>query len=214
MGSWRGGALTGGLDAALWGNNIGQGMLYGAASGAIFAAITSPEVNNWARGKGFKNNNSVLNDFRVGKYTSEGGVWQDDALNYFGFEGKYNPTDKGPSYIKGNGDYNGFTNAAGEISYGNSAFESYDRLKAIYIKETYHSNKIHNGGSFDTQLTDPKMAPEERLGFLYLYKHQGLVPHSGIHIVSQISGYQIQTDFFGTKYKHWWDFIYKIHRRL
>jgi len=68
--------------------------------------------------------------------------------------------------------------------------------------------------TFETQLTDPKMAPEERLGFLYLYKHQGLAPHSGIHIVSQISGYQIQTDLFGTKYKHWWNFIYKRHRRF
>jgi len=49
------GALTGGLDAALWGNNIGEGMMWGAASGMAFASITSgiEAIQNAKDGYGF-----------------------------------------------------------------------------------------------------------------------------------------------------------------
>ena len=40
------GALVGGLDAALWGNDIGEGMLWGAATGAVFTTLASENFSN------------------------------------------------------------------------------------------------------------------------------------------------------------------------
>lgn len=52
------GAVTGGLDAALWGNDIGQGMIYGAAIGGAFAAgqLTIESIKNYNQGYGFGTN--------------------------------------------------------------------------------------------------------------------------------------------------------------
>jgi hypothetical protein len=47
------GALTGGLDAALWGNDIGKGMLWGAAAGGVFTTLQSENFRNALKGKGF-----------------------------------------------------------------------------------------------------------------------------------------------------------------
>ncbi|HOK26806.1 MAG TPA: hypothetical protein P5320_09070 [Bacteroidales bacterium] len=54
------GAITGGLDAALWGNDIGKGMLWGAAAGAVFTTLTSENFSNMLKGEGFNTNENVF----------------------------------------------------------------------------------------------------------------------------------------------------------
>ncbi len=63
------GAITGGLDAALWGNDIGPGMLYGAAIGGVFAAGTSgiEAYGNYRKGYGFRTDEGVINYYRKSK---------------------------------------------------------------------------------------------------------------------------------------------------
>ena len=56
------GAVTGGLDAALWGNDIGKGMLNGAVIGGAFAAATSgiEAYGNYKDGYGFRTDKGVM----------------------------------------------------------------------------------------------------------------------------------------------------------
>lgn len=102
------GAATGALDAALWGQDVVEGVLWGAASGALFATLTSENLANAIKGKGFKTNTNVFNDFKAGKYAVEGSTWQQDALDYFDMEGTYKPDVK--SLTSPDSDYWGCTN--------------------------------------------------------------------------------------------------------
>jgi hypothetical protein len=212
------GALTGGLDAALWGNDIGEGMLWGAAAGAVFTTITSENFSNALKGEGFYTNENVFNNM------IERGMDKQAMLDYFGFEGTYTGTTKGPSYIEGGGEgasFYGSTNPkTGSIKYGDLAFDSYDKLKMTYNKEMYHSLRVKNGIPLETQGTELgkhlKYYPEERLGFIHAYKNQGLYPSAGKGLMSNISYYQMQSfnlnpsQYYSAK---WWHFIYKIPRR-
>jgi RHS repeat-associated protein len=212
------GALTGGLDAALWGNDIGEGMLWGAAAGAVFTTITSENFSNALKGEGFYTNENVFNNM------IERGMDKQAMLDYFGFEGTYTGTTKGPSYIDGGGEgasFYGSTNPkTGSIKYGDLAFDSYDKLKMTYNKEMYHSLRVKNGIPLETQGTELgkhlKYYPEERLGFIHAYKNQGLYPSAGKGLMSNISYYQMQSfnlnpsQYYSAK---WWHFIYKIPRR-
>jgi len=134
------GAITGGLDAALWGNDIGKGMLWGAAGGAVFTTLTSENFSNWTKGEGFYTNENVFN------HMMERGMDNQGILDYFGFEGKYNPTLTSKRYQTGPGEYWGATNnTTGEISYGKWAFDDYQTLKGISIKEAYTRNNVLRG---------------------------------------------------------------------
>ena len=212
------GALTGGLDAALWGNDIGKGMLWGAAAGAVFTTITSENFSNMLKGEGFYTNENVFNNM------IERGMDKQAILDYFGFEGTYTGTAKGPSYVDGGGEgasFFGSTNPqTGNISYGDLAFDSYDKLKMTYNKEMCHSLRVKNGIQLETQGTEfgehLKYYPEERLGFNHAYKNQGLYPSAGKGLMGNISFYQMQSfnlnpsQYYSAK---WWHFIYKIPRR-
>ncbi|MGC9353309.1 MAG: RHS repeat-associated core domain-containing protein [Mariniphaga sp.] len=212
------GALTGGLDAALWGNDIGEGMLWGAAAGAVFTTLTSENFSNTLKGEGFYTNENVFNNM------IERGMDKQAMLDYFGFEGTYTGTTKGPSYVDGGGEgasFYGSTNPkTGSIKYGGLAFDSYDKLKMTYNKEMYHSLRVKNGIPLETQGTELgkhlKYYPEERLGFIHAYKNQGLYPSAGKGLMSNISYYQMQSfnlnpsQYYSAK---WWHFIYKIPRR-
>ena len=88
LGIWEGG-VTGAVDGLLFGEDPGKSMLYGMATGAIMTTLTSENLLNAIKGKGFKTNSNVFEDFEAGLYSSEDGCWQQDALDYFGFEGTY-----------------------------------------------------------------------------------------------------------------------------
>ena len=217
------GALVGSLDAALWGTSVGKGLLWGCVSGASFATLTSDNMKNMFKGKGFKSNQSVFKDFSTGKYTAEGGIWQQDALDYFGFEGEYDPNISGPSYVESNAGAYGSTDPISKtIRYGDGAFDSFDNLKGTYYKEMYHRERLLSGKKLLSQ--DSKdlpagykefyYAPEEAMGFTHQYKNIGLYPRITINSFSQISYYQFNTFNLESFYsKKWWHFIYKVPRR-
>jgi len=214
------GALVGSLDAALWGTSVGKGLLWGCVSGASFATLTSDNMKNMFKGKGFKSNQSVFKDFSAGKYTAEGGIWQQDALDYFGFEGKYDPNIKSDYFQSGKGKYWGATDpVSGQISYGSFAFDDYSVLKATYYKEALHSNKIINGEMIKQLPDDVKglgmdLYLEEIDGYISAFKNQGLFPRSnfpfkGVDLYKNLlSPFGISTPSYPQK-----NWLYKIPRR-
>lgn len=219
------GALVGSLDAALWGTSVGKGLLWGCISGASFATLTSDNMKNMFKGKGFKSNQSVFKDFSAGKYTAEGGVWQQDAIDYFGFEGEYDPNILGPDYVESNAGAYGATDLISKtIRYGDGAFDSFDNLKGTYYKEMYHRKRLLLGMSPEQQdvtgwpkeYKRTRYFPEERLGFIHQYQNGGLYPRTSIGSMDQISYYQMNIfDMLESQYYDgkWWHFIYKIPRR-
>jgi RHS repeat-associated protein len=212
------GALVGGLDAALWGNDIGNGMLWGAAGGAVFTTLTSENFSNSLKGEGFYTNENVFNNMM------KRGMGEQAILNYFGFDGTYTGTTKGPGYVNGGGKGTSFFGSTdpqtGNIKYGDLAFDSYEKLKMTYNKEMYHSLRVKNGIPLESQGTafgkHLKYYPEERLGFIHAYKNQGLYPSAGKGLMGNISFYQSQSfnlnpsQYYSAK---WWHFVYKIPRR-
>jgi RHS repeat-associated protein len=213
------GAVTGGLDAALWGNNIGKGMLWGGVSGAVFATISSPQLKNAWKGQGFRNNDKVLADFVWnGKYQ--------EALDYFGFEGKVDFNQNPPDYLPEAklGEYVGVTKADGQISYGRFAFDGgYDKLRYTYIKESYHSQAKKFGYSISNKFGD--IGGEEVRGFMHAYKNKGLFPTalSRSDLKTQIDFYNLKSmidmellnrpSFSLDFQQKWWHFVYSIPRR-
>jgi len=160
------GALTGSLDAALWGGDIGRSALTGGVMGGAFATATSPQLKNKLKGQGFRSNDKVLADF-VARGEHQ------DALKYFGFEGTYDASGA-TSKIYQADNYWGKTNAlTGDISYGDLAFENYGTLKATYYKESFHSVRIKTGIG-TAQLPKEYLEIGKELGFsTYLEEIKG-----------------------------------------
>jgi RHS repeat-associated protein len=179
---------------------------------SVSAMVLPEQTTNLVRGQGFRNNEAVLSRF------VEAGNHQ-GALDYFGFEGKYNPDIKSKRYQAE--DYWGATDATtGEISYGNLAFENYATLYGTYIKESYHAQKIQSGLSIEKLPSDLRGLGmdtylEEIHGYVHAYKRQGLfsghnMPFNGIRF------YQSQLSMFGVTYPTYpsrFSWIYKVPRR-
>ena len=191
LGTWEGGAV-GYVDALVWGDDPGKGMLYGMASGAIMTTLTSENLRNAFRGKGFKTNANVFENFKAGKYSIESGCWQEDGLNYFKFNGTYNPIKgQGGDYVEG-GLYYGSTNPKNsEISFGDLAFDSYDNLRGVYEKELFSSKRasLNSIETFGNPNERFYVYPEEALGFRHAFYNNGLYPGSSINFYSQANSY-------------------------
>ena len=205
------GAFTGGLNAALWGDDVGKGMLWGAAGGALMTTVTSENMSNLFKGEGFYTNENVFNNM-MGR-----GMGKQEILDYFGFKGLYKPDLSGPSY-QPDGSYWGATLKNGDIAFGNLAFDNYGTLKETYIKESFHAQKVLNGIPYDKvpgefQGLGFDIFPEEIQGYIYAYKNQGLflgnrLPFSGMEY------YQSQLRFIDIPFRSYpKSWIYKIPRR-
>lgn len=219
------GAFTGGVDAMLWGEDVGKGMLYGAITGAVLTTLTSENLKNVFRGKGFKTNANVFKDFQLGLHTEEGDCWQQKAIDYFFGEGagRYNPDLE--SITSPGADYWGATNrVSGDISFGNLAFEDYTSFYGTYIKESYTSNRIKSGLSIHEIPDEFKGLAyetylEEIHGYIHEFKNQGLVSYSPRLNKSPFQGieyYQTQLRWINVSYPEYpklFDWIYKIPRR-
>ena len=92
-------------------------------------------------------------------------------------------------------------------------------LNYTYNKELYHSLKIKNGlprARQSAELGDHTIFfPEERLGFIHVYKNQGLYIKYQPNTIQSINSYTreiigMEDEIFQPK---WWHFIYKIPRR-
>lgn len=143
------GAVSGGTD-------IGKGMVYGAIGGAVFTTLTSQNFSNLTRSGKFLNNEKMFSHL-----ISEPDVSCQEIIDYFGFEGEYNPNITSKRYQSA--DYWGATNSnTGKITYGNLAFENYATLKGTYIKEYFHSQKIFNGIALEK-------LPDDLQGYRYGY---------------------------------------------
>jgi hypothetical protein len=179
---------------------------------SVSVMVYPEQTTNLIRGQGFRNNDAVLS-----RYVEAGN--HQGALDYFGFEGKYNPDLKSKRYQAE--DYWGATNRkTGEISYGHLAFEDYSTLYGTYIKESYHARKIQSGLSIekipsDLQGLGMDAYLEEIHGYVHAYKRQGLfsghnMPFSGVEF------YQSQLSMFGVPYPTYpsrFSWIYKVPRR-
>lgn len=210
-----GGALTGCIDAALNGNNIWTGIWQGGVSGAIFATLTSENFSNLTNGKGFYNNQTVFDNFKNGKYSiPNGSSWQQETLNYFGFEGTYDPNK--PHFLK-NGGYGYASPKTGEIFYNKATFDNgYDYLAFTADHEWKHSQNVLSGKYNGINITDEIFFQEEINTYLYNYKNQGL--YLGFpSIIDQINQNMWNLDIIrntNSKFiKKRSDFIFKIPRK-
>jgi RHS repeat-associated protein len=202
VGSMAWGAILGTASQAgtIWANGgndyskIWQGALLGGAMGFI----SSQQFGNWVEGKGFVNNNQVLTNFSSGKYDITGfDTWQDAALDYFGFEGKYDPTINSPGQ---------FNSKDQTISYNDVAFsKNYDYLKEIVLHEYKHRSDFLAGKYGNLENIDPlsfeiDVKPKaEWETCQYTYRNQGLYPkgRNEIELISNINSYGIQAGKYG-----------------
>jgi hypothetical protein len=208
------GALVGGLDAALWGNDIGNGMLWGAAGGAVFTTLTSENFSNALKGEGFYTNENVFNNMM------ERGMNKDAMLEYFGFEGKYDPDHL---LFDGGGDLGVTDPSSGEIFYNKKAFSgNFDKLRFTHDHEMWHRQRVLSGTFDKTGITSKIVHQEEFKNYIRNYKRQGLYPnHSmndlGLRINGHGTALGLNPDKFmkytGFIESPWWHVVYKIPRR-
>lgn len=204
LGTWEGG-FTGYVDGLVWGEDPGKNMLYGMASGALLTTLTSEHFQNSLRGKGFKSNASVFEDFKAGKYPKEGKTWQEEVMDYFKLEGKYDISIKHPGQIDLNGN----------ISYNDLSFkQNYDHLMFNVDHETTHQKHILTGMYEGKEITPVMHGLEEMSTYLHNYYNQGLYPNHGYNdLVYRINSFgwnaMLEKDFE----RRWWHFIFTIPRR-
>jgi len=213
------GAVTGGLDAALWGNDVGKGMLWGAAGGALLTTATSENMKNLFKGEGFYTNENVFNNMM------ERGMGKQEILNYFGFKADYvaERTVDGLGTVGGKAYYGSTNPVTGNIKIGDLAFSSYDNLKGTYTKELFTHFRVTSGkelalypdwqslGDFGKNI---KYFPEEALGFRNAFYNMGLYPGSSINYLSLANSYWFQSYYSSLmRDKAWYNFIFRIPRR-
>ncbi|MCF8406127.1 MAG: hypothetical protein K9H58_19450, partial [Bacteroidales bacterium] len=206
------GALIGGFDAALWGNDVGQGMIWGGVGGAAFTTLFSENFSNWTKGENFLTNENVFNNMDAR------GMNRQSILDYFGFEGNYDPDN---SLFEGGGDP-GITNPkTGEIFYNKNAFKSYDDLKFTVNHESFHQHSVLSGKYSGIKLTDQIKGREEFAAYVYNYKNQGLYPNHTFSLSSRILNagtrgklnYEAYFKYVFETDRPWWHIIHKIPRR-
>ena len=175
-----------------------------------FSAMIFPEhTTNFFRKGRFINNDKMLKRYiDANDYNG--------ALEYFGFEGSFDP------------DYNGgdpgYVNAKGDIFYGSNAFKGgFDRLHFAYEHEMKHRQDILSGkynGRNMHELTINEKGEEEFFTYSYNYKRVGLYPKHGFNLDSRINnaltnwncGNYIDLLDYYIYNRPKWHFIYKIKR--
>lgn len=206
------GAASGVLNAALWGDNIGKGALYGAAHGGLASTLAFENMSNLLNGEGFFTNSNVF------ERMINRGLGKQDMLNYFGFDGIYDPNITSASYS--GGEYWGMTSKDGTIFYGDLAFENYASLKGTYIKESFHANRIKSGAGWnllsESYPRTMKLHLGEIDGYNFAYKQQGLFLGHTIPFNTSIKRFTDELSVFEVPYKsypQYFKWIYKIPRR-
>ena len=139
------GGVTGGLDAALSGENIGQGAINGAKWGAIFAGATSgiEATGNAIKGHGFRTDVGVIRN-----YSSDPSTYQ-NAINFI--QDKYGLTGvsisasgkSGKDPITNSITYgettSNFSTGISTVSINNEAFANPNILKETVAHEFAHA---------------------------------------------------------------------------
>lgn len=186
------GGFVGGLDALLFGNNVGKGILYGALSGAVMTTLTSEYVSNLCKGKGFNSNETIFQRFKSEEYmTPNGSSWEKEALKYFGFKAEYDP------FLEIGGNYSPVED---QIKIGPAAFESYDKFAFIYDHEVKHKSDIISGKiKANEEAFTTEFAAIEWRTHAYSFANQGKYPNHGYAIKGALKDFEsIATNIFGT----------------
>jgi len=212
-GSWSGNLSAWSVDKNGWTFNP-----------SVSVMIFPEQTTNLVRGKGFRSNNQVLSRF-VAKGDYQG------ALEYFGFEGKYNP-DNELFKLPNAGDAIWDSDSKGTYYRDNAFQHGYKYLYAAYMEEKFHSidyyiykdeapDWMKNETNKDLRETSLHYFEEWRAQ-KYLYKNQGLYGNKNLYgnengWIQRINGYGINagiydmyTPLFTSK---WWHFIYTLPRR-
>ncbi|MBR0498609.1 MAG: hypothetical protein IJJ78_05985 [Paludibacteraceae bacterium] len=183
---------------------------------SVSVMIFPERTTNLVRGKGFNNNNTVLNRF------VEAGDYQ-GALDYFGFEGRYDPNNP---LFNNNICASAITDPkTGEIFFCNGAFcYGYDRLAFYADHESIHSQNVLSGKYKGIKVDYEIAWKEEWSTYMRNYHRQGLYHKHEVNIIDRINSYgmfasiydygETSTGFHITQFnKQWWHFIYRIPRR-
>ena len=194
-------------------SKIWQGALIGGAAGFM----ASEQVGNWSKGKGFNNDQTVFEDFKSGIYTEDGGVWQQEYLDYRGFEGRYIDEEGMSSFrIKDS-----------EIVYRKGSFNSMQDVESSHLKESFHANRFRKSGYEGFELGNEGSFgidrwPEERAGAIHVYKNQGLIgPGDYFSAIKEsekwINSFNLYGEYnppyvFKPFQQKWWHRVYKTPR--
>ncbi len=176
------------------------------------SVMVYPEhTTNLVRGQGFHSNNEVLQRFFANNQHQQ-------ALNYFGFEGEYDPSCQDP----GQTDRVGLT-----ITYGDNAFENgfdYLYLSADHEQRHLANFKSNKYADFEDPLDAITHAQEEWSTYIYNYRRQGLYHKHGINLRERIATEGWNAGIYGpsvlpdgqysitTFSPSWWHVIYHIPR--
>ena len=210
-----GGAGTQAFSIWISGGDDYSKLWQGALIGGLFGFASSEQFSNLIKGKDFASNDKVLKNFEAGKYNTNGfSTWQDAALDYFGFEGKYDPNINTP-YTDPN---------TGDIYYNEFAFKNFDRLYSVADHEMFHKTNVLSGKYKGIKIDSQILSEEEWAAYMHNYKNQGLYKIHDLPLIERISkygrdagyynSYSTPTNFVVESFKpNWWDFVYKIQRR-
>ena len=178
---------------------------------SVSVMVYPEHTTNLVRGQGFRSNDAVLKRF-VAANNHQG------ALDYFGFEGKYDPNCQDP----GNTDRRSKT-----ITYGDQAFANgYDYLYLTADHEQRHLANFKSGkyDSYEGPLDVFTHAEEEWSTYMYNYRRQGLYHKHGFDLKGRIGAEGIKAGIYepsvlpngqysiSTFSPKWWHFIYYIPR--
>lgn len=200
------GAITGGLNAALWGDDIGQGMLYGAAIGGAFAFGQSSyqSIKNYKDYGMFGTNDGVFNrmvndaftgNTTTGAYTIDP-IKAQDALDF------WQARNGGPSLSFAAGQSNGTTDKFGNIKIGEGAFIGGHRAVREQISHEmghYINNVNWDKGVVGGKVSNPKFINlNQQYGGDGIYGYHGAIKgagkyHTGLKMISNNTYYRPKT---------------------
>jgi RHS repeat-associated protein len=215
------GAAVGGVNAALWNENIGQGILKGAVSGAAYAAAFAgvESVTNWAEGYGFGTNDGRLSKMVEAVKDKDGfmGVNKQRATDVLAYwRKKYGGPEIHYSYFGKDG--SAWTNPiTGEIEVVPDDFlHGAGALKRTLVHETAHHYKSliwQNGtptGKVRYEGTDI-IPGHGTIGYYDAIRQAGKyhVGYGAITDVQKVTGL-VRTAWKSFDWKKWW---YLIPRR-
>ena len=185
---------------------------------AISANIFPEHTTNLLRGRGFRSNSSVFDRMM----TCDPDITCDEVLDYFGFEGKFNPD---APLFKKHGDHSGITDTeTGEIFYHLNPFEgNFDYFEFVADHEMRHSKNVKSGKYKGVEIDFEVAAKEEWSTYMYNYRNQGKYPDHGVSLTKRINYYGsligkygltvTPTGSYSTNFTNrWWHSFYKIPR--
>ncbi|MBO7111410.1 MAG: VCBS repeat-containing protein [Bacteroidaceae bacterium] len=168
------GAITGAIDAKLWGEDVGDAALYGAIMGGAFASFSSihEAALNKNEGYGFRTNEGVMRSLlKKEKYAQAIDYFRIKNDMLYGNDGQYIVMEYDPRY---EGSAWGYTSKeTGYSSIYQNATKNLRRFKATIVHEYAHAKidrYINSDGFYDW-----KYKPEITLdhGVLNLYDGAG-----------------------------------------